>query len=135
MNKWVCLSVLLTLVLASPAAAQQRPEEAIQKAETILNNLQDGRVDAIVAELDAKMAAALPGDKLKGAWAAVIAQFGPFKSITERREGDVQGRHAVELFLAFEKESIVQRTVFDAEGKIVGLVFQPMSAALLPAKK
>jgi hypothetical protein len=100
-----------------------------------LKNLQEARSEAIVTELDAKMTAALPADKLKGAWTAVVAQFGAFRNVAERRVGQVEGRQAVELFLAFEKETILYRTVFDAEGKIAGLVFRPASAALLPASK
>jgi len=136
MNRWLCLTaVWLIVALGSPAFAQLPSEEAIRKAETILKNLQEGRVDDIVKELDAKMAAALPVDKLKAAWSSVVSQFGGFKGITERREGQVGGRQTVELFLAFEKETIVERTVFDPEGKIAGLVFRPLSAAQLAAKK
>jgi hypothetical protein len=136
MNKPLCLTALcLTVALGSPVFAQLQREEAIRKAETILGNLQAGRVDDIVKEFDAKMTAGLPGDKLKGAWGTLVAQFGAFKSITERREGQAEGRQAVELFLVFEKETIVNRTVFDSAGKIAGLVFRPTSAALLPAKQ
>jgi hypothetical protein len=39
------------------------------------------------------------------------------------------------LILAFEKETIVMRTVFGADGKIGGLVFRPLSMAGLPANK
>jgi hypothetical protein len=129
------IAASLTVALCASALAQLPPDEAIRKAETVLRNLQDARADAVVKEFDAKMAAALPADKLKGAWASVVAQFGALKNITERRVGQVEERQAVELFLAFEKETIVYRTVFDAEGKIVGLVFRPASAALLPASK
>jgi hypothetical protein len=47
----------------------------------------------------------------------------------------MEGRQAVELILAFEKETIVQRLVFDGEGKIAGFVFRPKSMAVLPANK
>ena len=136
MNKWRCVtSGFLFLVLATPAFAQLSSEEAIRKAETVLKNLQDGRADDIVKEFDANMAAALPADRLKATWPAVVNQFGRFKSITERREGPFEGRQAVELFLAFEKETVVQRTVFDSAGKISGMVFRPVSGAVLPAKQ
>jgi hypothetical protein len=44
-----------------------------------------------------------------------------------------EGRQAVELFLQFEKDTIMMRAVFDADGKIGGLVFQPRSLSVLPA--
>ena len=39
------------------------------------------------------------------------------------------------LILEFEKETAVQRAVFDKDGKISGLVFRPASAAVLPPNK
>ncbi len=47
----------------------------------------------------------------------------------------MKDRQAVELILAFEKETIVQRAVFDSEGKVAGLVFLPLASAVLPASK
>jgi hypothetical protein len=39
------------------------------------------------------------------------------------------------LILTFEKERVVQRVVFENDGKVAGLVFQPVSMALLPPPK
>jgi hypothetical protein len=108
---------------------------AIAKGEAILKNLQDGRTADVVKEFDAKMTEALPEAKLKPVWSSLVAQFGAFKQIDERREGQVQGRQAVELILSFQKETVVQRLVFDGEGKVSGIVFQPMSMAVLPPGK
>ena len=132
-----CLFLLATVVasFAAPALAQLSSDAAIAKAETVLKNLQDDTPASIVKEFDQKMAAAVPEQKLRGAWSNMTGQFGAFKSITERREGPLEGRQAVELILAFEKDTIVLRTVFDAEGKIVGLVFRPLANAVLPSKK
>ena len=44
----------------------------------------------------------------------------------------MQGRQAVELFLAFEKDTIIMRAVFDSEEKVAGLVFRPTDLAVLP---
>ena len=44
----------------------------------------------------------------------------------------MQERQAVELILAFEKQTIVHRTVFDSAGRVAGLVFRPLDAAVLP---
>jgi len=104
---------------------------ALAKAETILRNLQEGKTADVVKEFDDRMAKDLPGTRLKPAWSGLVAQFGAFKSITERREGLMEGRQAVELILAFEKDTIVHRTVFDANGRVAGLVFRPATAAVL----
>jgi uncharacterized protein DUF3887 len=131
---FACSLLALAVVLPTPAFAQLDRETAIAKAEAVLQNLQDGKTADIVKEFDAKMKEGLPAAKLQGAWAAILGQFGAFKKIEERREGQVKGRQAVELILAFEKQTIVQRTTFDGEGKLTGLVFQPLSSAMLPAK-
>jgi hypothetical protein len=123
----VCFSV--------PVFAQLSKDAAIAKAEAIFKALQDGRTADVVKEFDAGMAQEVPEAKLQPAWAGLVGKFGAFKSITERREGQMEGRQAVELILAFERETIVQRTVFDKDGKISGLVFRPLNLAVLPPNK
>jgi hypothetical protein len=129
-----CGVLALAVILPTSTVAQLDRDAAIAKAEAVLKNLQDGKTADIVKEFDAKMKEGLPEAKLQGAWSAILGQFGAFKKIEERREGQVKGRQAVELILAFEKQTIVQRTMFDGEGKLTGLVFQPLSSAVLPAK-
>ena len=127
--------VALVVVLSSPVFAQLARGAAIAKAEAILGNFQNGNTADIVKEFDAKMAQELPEAKLKPVWQALVAKFGAFKSIDERREGQMEGRQAVELFLSFEKEKIIQRAVFDNEGRVAGLVFRPTALAVLPPNK
>ena len=129
-----------TLLLAFSTAMtvtmpQLSKDAALAKAEAILKNLQDGKIGDITKEFDERMAQDAPEAKLKPAWSGLVSQFGAFKAVTERREGQVKGRQAVELFLAFEKETIVQRVVFDDNGRIAGLVFRPVSGSLLPPAK
>lgn len=121
--------------VCAPALAQLSAAAAIAKAEAIFKNFQDGKTAEIVKEFDARTAAQVPEEKLKSMWPEFTAKFGAFKSIDERREGQMQGRQAVELFLSFEKEKVLQRVVFDGEGKIAGLVFRPVDASVLPPKK
>ena len=130
-------SVIVALVvgLGAPVSAQLAKDVAIAKTEAILKNLQDGKTADIVKEFDARMAQEVPEAKLAPAWSGLVAQFGAFKEISERREGQVQGRQAVELILSFEKETIVQRAVFDKDGRVAGLVFRPIAMAVLPANK
>jgi hypothetical protein len=115
-------------------SAQLTREAAIAKTEAILEHLQEGKTAEVVKEFDPKMAQAVPEEKLQTAWASLVAKFGSFKGIKERREGQVKGRQAVELILAFEKETVVQRAVFEMDGKVSGLVFQPLNMAVLPGE-
>ena len=127
--------MVFALVTSPTAFAQMTRDAAIEKTEGILDNLKAGKASALVKEFDDKMAQALPESKLQGAWPSVIEQFGAFKQIDERREGRFQGRQTVELILAFERNTIVMRTVYDDAGKVGGLVFRPKDQAVLPSAK
>jgi hypothetical protein len=135
MTKMTWLFIGFVAALSTPVLAQLSSEAAIAKAEAIFKNFQEGKTAELVKEFDARMAAEVPEEKLKPMWPAFTAKFGAFKGIDERREGQFEGRQAVELFLSFEKEKVLQRVVFDNEGKVAGLVFRPVSASVLPAKK
>ncbi len=135
MTKAACLVAVVLALFTSVVFAQLSREAAIAKAERVLKNFQDGNAADILKELDTRMSRELTEDRVKAAWAGVTAQAGAFKGITERRVGQVKDRQAVELFLAFEKETILQRTVFDGEGRIAGLVFRPPSGSVLPGEK
>jgi hypothetical protein len=130
---WAAIAIAFGIVTG--AFAQMPRDAAIAKTERLLENLKAGKTAEIVKELDSKVAQALPESKLREVWPGVIGQFGAFKGVDERREGQYQGRQAVELILAFEKETIVMRMVYDADGKVSGLVFRPKDMAVLPSKK
>jgi hypothetical protein len=126
---------VVVLLLGSGVVAQLDSAATIAKSEAILKNLQDGKFADVFSEFNPMMANAVPEEKLRGVWEAMRAKFGALKSIDERRSGELKGLLAAELILTFEKERVVQRVVFDNDGKVTGLVYQPVSMALLPPKK
>lgn len=128
-------AVILAASLATPAFADVTKEDAIKKAEATLKQLQDGKTADVVKDFDATMAKALPEASLKQVWPGLVAQAGAFKSIDDRRSGDVQGTMVAELMLTFEKAPLVMRVAYGKDGKIAGLYFKPASDALLPASK
>jgi hypothetical protein len=123
------LSFLTPIVLAQPDSS------AIAKAEALLKNLQDGKFADVVKDFNSVMVTAIPEERLRAVWEMLTAQFGAVKSIDERRTGELKGLRAVELILSFERERVVQRIVFDADGKIAGLAYNPANMAMLPAAK
>lgn len=135
MTKTPALLAGIFAIVSAPVFAQLSSEAAIAKAEAIFKNFQEGKTAEIVKEFDTRMAAEVPEEKLKPMWPAFTAKFGAFKGIDERREGPMEGRQAVELFLSFEKEKVLQRVVFDKDGKVSGLVFRPVTSSVLPPKK
>jgi hypothetical protein len=98
--------------------------------ETLARSLTDQIVgqafDKVVAQFDARMAAALPLEKVQSIWSNLLGQVGEFKSI-ERVEikavPDHPEIHLVELRCVFEKATLLERVAFNDDNKIVGLSF------------
>jgi hypothetical protein len=127
--------LVCALLVFAPVLLAQSDSTLIGRAEALLKNLQDGRYAEIVKDFNPAMVKAIPEERLRAVWEMLTAQFGAVKSIEERRSGELKGLRAVELILAFERERVVQRVVFDAEGKIGGLAYNPANMAMLPATK
>jgi hypothetical protein len=135
MNRFGMTTCVVVLLLGGGVVAQLDSAATIAKSEAILKNLQDGKFADVFGEFNPVMAKAVPEEKLRAVWDTMSAQFGALKSIDERRSGELKGLRAAELILTFEKERVVQRVVFDNDGKVAGLVYQPVSMAVLPPKK
>jgi len=129
------IAVSALLLACSPIVLAQSDSATIGRAEALLKNLQAAKFADVVKEFDPKMAAAIPEERLRAVWEMLTAQFGAVKSIEERRSGELKGLQAVELILAFERERVVQRVIFGADGKIAGLAYNPANMAMLPAAK
>ena len=127
--------LVCALLVFAPVLLAQSDSTLIGRAEALLKNLQDGRYAEIVKDFNPAMVKAIPEERLRAVWEMLTAQFGAVKSIEERRSGELKGFRAVELILAFERERVVQRVVFDADGKIAGLAYNPANMAALPPAK
>ena len=133
--KRLAVAIYALVLLVSSTVLAQPDAAIIGKAEAILKNLQGGRFADVVKEFNPAMTDAMPEEKLRGVWEMLTAQLGAVKSIDERRSGEMKGYRAAELIVTFENAQVVQRTVFDGDGKIAGLAYQPASMASLPAAK
>lgn len=133
--KRLAVAIYALLLLISSTVLAQPDAAIIGKAEAVLKNLQGGRFADVVKEFDSAMVTAMPEEKLRGVWETLTAQLGAVKSIDERRSGEMKGYRAVELIVTFENAQVVQRAVFDGDGKIAGLAYQPASMASLPAAR
>ena len=133
--KRLAVAIYALLLLVSSTVLAQTDAAIIGKAEAILKNLQGGRFADVVKEFNPAMTDAMPEEKLRGVWEMLTAQLGAVKSIDERRSGEMKGYRAVELIVTFENAQVVQRAVFDGDGKVAGLAYQPASMASLPAAK
>jgi Protein of unknown function (DUF3887) len=136
MNSFGMTTSVVVLLFGSGVVAQLNSATTIAKSEAVLKNLQDRKFADVFREFNPVMANAISEEKLRAVWVAMNAQFGALESIDERRSGELKGLRAAELILTFvEKQRVVQRVVFDNDGKVAGLVYQPDSMVVLPAAK
>jgi len=80
---------------------------------------------AAVQYFDATMRQALPAEKLRDTWRAVVAQAGPFQRQLATRAERVQGYDIVVVTCRFARATLDVRITFDASLRIAGLYFAP----------
>jgi len=125
----VMLALLATLPFASLSVAAQPSAEdtkLIEHAKQLFQSIRDNKHDAVAKEFNDKMAAAMPIEKLSGAWASVLQQTGAFKAIIDEQVQRPQaGFTAVILGSQFENASVNAMFVFDEANKVAGISFRP----------
>ncbi|MHC4398673.1 MAG: alpha/beta hydrolase [Planctomycetota bacterium] len=131
------ITPLLPLVLAAalPACGAQdaeRPQKPDLKAsaQRFVDLLVKEDFAAAAATFDDVMTKAMPPEKLKGAWTAVVARAGPFQEqlgveMAKAREFDV----AV-VTCRFEKGTLDVKVVYSQAGEVTGLWFAPPQASV-----
>src|SRR5437660_9510404 len=108
----------------------QSPDDAARQAaaRALLAKFTAGQYTEMQEDFDARMREALPPAKV-AAFAAQFAQVGKFQSVREVRQSTEQGYRVVTLVSQYELALIDVRVVFDADGKVAGLLFRPSNAA------
>lgn len=109
---------------AEPAAPEK---EAIRsKATRLVEAMSQGKFGIADEAFDETMLAALPPDKLESAWRSVEKSAGKFQAI-DSIEITEKDAHSIALAKTiFERAQLVVRVVYDGEGKVAGLFFQPL---------
>jgi uncharacterized protein len=118
------LSLICLLPLTLVAAVRQAPDPAVL-ARTIVDQLAAGNFAAVVATFDQKMRDALPEDKLRLTWNAVITQMGAFKGQEAPR---VQGKGDFRVVLVtgeFERGRADLQVVLNNAGQVAGFFIRP----------
>lgn len=115
--------MLLATVAVSLSA---QPDPAIAEGKRILDLLRDGKSEAVAAEFNEKMAAAITKEQLAQVWNGVITQAGAYSKVVDEQSTTPQpGITAVVLGLQFEKTIANFMVVFDSQKKIAGLRINP----------
>lgn len=128
----LCLAILLGACAAKTTATQEplSDEQAAaltEQADTLTGYLQSGDFEAAYSMMNADMQKAMPPATLSEIWQGLEAEMGAFLSADKSgaQAGQTDGYGVVEMPLQYEKGTLIQRTVFDAQGQIAGLFFRP----------
>jgi dienelactone hydrolase len=128
----LALALGLGLLLSGRAAAQAADPVAV--ATSALDHMDAGDYALAEALFDAKMAAAVPADKLKAVWESLPVQVGKAGGRGEATTAAQGGVTMVQIPLHYEKAELVAKFAIDGEGRIAGFVVQPaQTAAPAPA--
>jgi dienelactone hydrolase len=110
---------------AMPTAATAEEMDLVARAEALVDALAAGDAEKATTYFDATMLEALPPDQLSGIWNQLTAQVGPFQERLGTRTATQQGYDVVYVVTQFEAGPLDVKVVFDAEGQVAGLFFEP----------
>src|ERR1700679_1781599 len=128
------LALILISLAMSGAALRGMAQEATKDspsataAKQIIQELVAGQFEKVEALYDARMPAALPPGKLADGWRDLNKQAGAFQAITSAETSQVQGLQVVKMQCKFENSLLDATMVFNPDGKLGGLSFQPHQA-------
>src|SRR5579863_10331124 len=126
--------VALLLALLFPALMRVQAQDFEALGRTLAAELASRQFDKVEAQFDARMAEALPVEKLSSVWDQVLGQAGAFKGVTGARLQDYQGYHIVFVTTEFEQATLDVKVVLDSSGHVAGLFFLPSSSSANPEK-
>jgi dienelactone hydrolase len=130
MNRWLLMLVSLFFVTtASADTSTARSKKLIADAQRGMAELNAAQFDKLEARFDAKMAAALPLDKLTATWKGIVSQLGAYKSCDAPTTAEENGFVVVVVPCDFANTPITARFIYDNDDKLAGLFFKPRAAA------
>jgi hypothetical protein len=119
---------VLVMMLGTAAGIAAQPDPAIADAKRILDLVRGGKGDALAAEFNEKMAAAITKEQVAQVWAAVEQQAGAFQKVIDEQlmtPPPAPGITVVVLSLQFDNAVANFTVAFDAQKKIAGLSIRP----------
>jgi uncharacterized protein len=120
----VALIAIAGVASVNAAHAQETP--AVDHATRVLDLLEAGKFEEVAAEFNAKMAAAMPVQRLRDTWTTISRQLGARTSIISQRVvRQATGNVTVVNGCQFEKAALNVMLSFDPENKIAGMNITP----------
>lgn len=100
-------------------------DERVSEAKALVQNLSDGKFDAVVAQFDDNMKSVLPTDKLQEVWSTLTEMHGPLTEELGVRL-DVEGLFDVAYVTCrFSENTFDFKIVFDRDDRVTGLFVVP----------
>ena len=119
---------VLVMMLGAAAGLVAQPDPAIGEAKRILELVRTGKGEALAAEFNEKMAAAITKEQVAQVWAAVEQQAGAFQKVIDEQimtPAPAPGITVAVLGLQFDNAVANFTVAFDAQKKIAGLSIRP----------
>jgi dienelactone hydrolase len=124
--KLIALGFVISASLSCTQARQETDVDNLTtRAKTFVNQLDKGDFAAATQQFDATMQKAMPQEKMRATWQALVGQVGAFKQQVGTRATKAQGYDIVFVTCQFAQAKIDVKVVFDGQKKIAGLFFLP----------
>ncbi len=98
-----------------------------QQAQDVVQQMVQGDFGSAFRRFDSTMKQTISEERLKETWQQLVGQVGPFQKISNSSASERQGYQIISVSCQFEKAAIDVRIVFNANGEIAGLNYQPAS--------
>jgi dienelactone hydrolase len=121
--------VFCALAAATAAGAEDKHPELTVKATALVDALAKEDYAAAGKDFDEVMRKAMPADKCKETWQAVVKQVGAFQKRTGTRAEKTGKYDVVFVTCKFEKLALDVKVVFNADKQVTGLFFQAAKSA------
>ena len=130
LRRLMCLLLCLCLAggnaLAEARLDPEREAALRERAGTLLGFIREGDEEAALGMMDDTMRNALAG-QIGTMWTQLAALGGEYEGTGEAQVLSQDGFDVVLLELQFSNLTLIQRAVFDGQGKVAGLFFAPGS--------
>jgi dienelactone hydrolase len=124
-----CGFALLLGALAASAVAEDKLPEQTATATALVDALAKGDFIAAGKDFDDTMRKAMPADRCKETWEAVVKQVGAFQKRTGTRVEKAGKYDVVFVTCKFEKLDLDVKVVFNADKQVAGLSFREAKSA------
>jgi len=102
------------------------------RARAFVASMVEAKYQDAVKMMDDRMASAMPANKVKEVWETLVAQAGPYQSVSGARLTTESGYKCVYVTCRFKDAAVDAKVVLDTAGKVCGVWFGPTPTSTVP---